>query len=1200
MSRRKRQQKEQKTLQSLIPKNYNKKGKSQLKFKDYFFHAVPLFSKKKYIGNTYKDYYKDWNSFQKSKEGTWFRYRDANVDKNIGYDIKNLTDEEANTKSQKLGEKGTRIKHNFDVKSWRTLRGLRFKWYLTSILCIIFSVIGYGLVEYFSTGIFQFYADGWFWFTIFMWIGTFYWIYAMRRSYIYYQWVFKDLTINQQDNATEIQDKIMTITKSQKESASNYLGFDTLKHEAGVYKKKSSLFANENDIEKNSLIVDDKQYKTTDENNQKISTIKNSPLRCYLFNPDIIETKSGFRVSNESKIPTVGYAITSWLVSTIPGKNGESEADFVRVNGFVPKNVFENQDKDPYRLQLNSSSNPVSVYEENAINNKNKLEAVLIAAKSHAVLIAPTGKGKTNLFMLPIVIMLMFSKDAPSLFVNSKGDDIQYLYNWSIVCGYNLLNLNYNSISTADRYNPLTWAWVDMYSYIQFTKNEIEVINITPEQYSNSYFFTIRNTTFRYKDNPRNIDFMNKNLAYKMYKTNKKNEYLFTAKEIIYAIMDVTKDYALEQHLLSRLNAKGIADFNKLGMNSAVKFILNEYANGRVDVNYTIGQIRPNYLFPYIDSTNPEKSNKQWFIGQDNEFHTNKEWYLVGGYGFFDREVIEKQGEIIANEWKENAFAKVQSALTDIMVTETKDENNFFEKSGQSLFLSSPYGYLYGMIKYGTELFCVEHFNPKNLVEALKIIDSPGSYLAGLSTSEKKKYEFFLNRLKIVPKGQGDNEQPHSVYVDYETAMSPYGSVFRGVNASVSYTSDTWNGIVGSKEKIVGPLAEDKFFAITCFSTADFISIYYKPTIVLTTAYEGDTKKDAVARIVTDFIGGAYQAVYNTYTYVSRDNMLISPRPLFMILDEFAEGNFSKETTQHILVDGRSRNVYVMIITQTQAQIVQKNGEDFLTVLNANALTFLSLGETDKDEATKTSEKLGTYKGYDMSAIDQVNANKLIRSGANAVDSLTYKQDNLFVRPDELLNTPKGHVYGTIQTSSNYKTFFSFVNTFYFVSELRRRIENDTRITPVRLLANGKTEKVTKPQEVFAPIFKDYRFDFISYIIYTSILPDSDYENEGPTEWTIDRNFNRDWNNVFQPIFTISTNDWDDEGMNSLDNMANEFWKNAYEENQRKAQNNLIRSGSANTYENELTNEDLEIFNVTSLNLKSKDLTDSIKELNWN
>lgn len=1098
---------------------------------DYFFHATKLGGKKKLITKRFPDWYNGWDNF-KVDPVTGFKFwvrEEKQIDDT--FDKNELTNQ-SQTKS-----KTRHLKRKRSSK----LRKLK-NWVIYSTMTVVFlMLIIFGCLGMSDNVGFDFYANVWFYVVSIGWWSLWYFYYTWRKNWFYANYHAKDLTYNINIMENEITNRIHTLLQNDKNKAPNYLSWNLYKQIAAKNLQKKTSLVTATDFDNNS------NTRSTD--NKATVAVPEADIRTFIFDPKIVMTDFGYRLDDNSRIPALGYVLTSFMVRTdvlMQGRN-ETEPEFIKRNGYVPETTWNTQKEDTYRIATNDSEvNSRAAYNEFVKSGEinHYAEALVVINRSHLVLLAGTGKGKSSFFMLPTVVAAMASTSKPIIFLNSKGEDEKYLYNWAVVCGYSILSLDFTDVGVGDKYNPYTHAWLEMFSHIAYEKNQIEYINITPDEYSQCLFFTIRYKTFKNQQLIHNVEYINKDLAFYRVKQFKNGKYFKRPSDIVNGIMELTNDTDLDIILKNNLIQQGLdKDINKLDINVAAKFILSNYDKDR-NVNYTIGQIRRNYLIPAIYGNDIIATNitKNWFK-PNGAFFKQKNWYLVGAYGFFNKEDITTYGKSLSQEWKNSSLTNAKTATFDMLTIDPNKPNDFWNTSGTSIFEGNVKGFLSGMLQYGSDLFAVEYFTGWNINNAFSMLQLGSDYvnLAMLPNNQKKEFENLSDNLQLITtmSAQQNGKQATSAYIKYDMATSGRlsgGSNFEGVSMGTSLTTDTWNGMLASMQTIVKNLQNPDIFTVTLFSTIDLVSVLYKPTLIISSAKEeGDIEPFA------KLIVSVYNNLDKTILSFSKHNDRVSPRDLLSLLDEFAQIPWDKTTIIKQLTEGRSRHINVAIISQSMAQVLQIMGNDFQPILTQNTTTMLDLGEKEPQQASEVSKRLGTYTHYDYDRLSQQDKMTLYKEGQNAILDRLVKVETPWKTENELIKTKKGDLMGTIKTVNSDTTFFEFKNLLYYTSVMRYEIENNEQITPkIFDKETGKLVPNLKPKQSYIPEQKQYRFDFTIFWINNYIAGLNEFANELSTltkdldslltnathgiagNWTSDKQFNIDWFNSFPQNISIS------------------------------------------------------------------------------
>lgn len=1057
----KKRQKERKLSNGAI----KKQKKAKIKFKDYFLNGSAL--TKNNISVKYTGYYKKWKEFNTSSEGAKWRYL---VNKKI--EDKNEEADLINNKNNN-GDKnqGQWIGHN-----WKEGKLRKWKWsiWYSTIIAFFISLFVFGAVELKATGSFSFWLNPWFYGVIFLVYAIFYFAFLIRQQYQFMRYNYATLTQNVVIKRQELKQSIQLAKAQELENDSSipYYSWNALKNESAKTQVVNEQFANEYDYKSDNEVP-------TDMTGRVLRDASDSSVlsRFEVFEPKLVKTeKMGWQIDKSSKFHECGYVITCLNLKT------QKDINYTKDNGFVPRQVWNDQFNDSDKSTLNQNQSISAPYFQQ-LKNSPQFEvwrnALLIASRCHSVLTAGTGKGKTGYVMLYTVIALLNSILYPSIFLNSKGDDLDYIYNWAVVSGYTLKNFNLISTETSDKFNPFSPAYKLTYSLYQLQKENIEEINISPNEYQNTWFFTIRKFRFR-KLAPDNIDYALYDNAYvRVNRNSKTGSYLYTARDLLDEIVRQTNDKTLYQDL------EKIAPIplDRMDTNSFSKFFLSAYATkrGNKRIDYTIGQINQNTVTMSLE--NPQEYQK-WF-GKDKLWWNATKWYLCGFMGFETIQEIYNNATTLEGAWTSAKGTLLTESCEALIFGERTQEqaNDYWANSGFNLYKAIANVFLGGLLRDGPEIFAEEYFTPNNISNNCVVLEMT-------QYTKLEQYKLVNEKLK---KSQQEGTDPYSLLA---LILAPYdATAFDGVNTSTSQTPDTWNGITSSRSNLTAKFMDAEFIKATCFSNFEPETFFTKPTIVITVGVDG-TDNSALAR--KQLILSIFGAVFKAYERLHKHNKGVSMRPWFAILDEFSMVQWQDYILSSFILQGRARGYYLMAITQTKFELQNRpNGEKFLNNLEINAGLVYSLGDDEPKARQETADTIGKYIGTDFNG---VTSKEQLEKG-----DLPFNEQ-YFISPVEVSEADLGVIFGRIQTKQG-KMFFKCRSNLFYTSKIFSQLSDDERITP--------NKEVKSPLYDFSKDVIQNRFDYAIYLLWYSDVNSISHSNKNV--------FETEWNHTFKPEFSQRT-----------------------------------------------------------------------------
>lgn len=1034
--------------------------KKSIKAKDWLFHATPL-SKKKWIVNQYNDYYDDFYFYQKEETGIRF----------INWENVKSDDNSKKIVGKRLKIRFTSAKYDANgkkIKSVNRNRSLRFFCYF---LTFIFSIldIAVGLALFFSIDL-AFYSQFWFYLVpILVWSVT-YSIYFVNLLYEYNKEVYEGLESTLKTKHSYKVLKVNRLKENLKKNSENYFNYDIYKNECTLQTVYNSEIINE-------------RIKNWD--GQSFLNY-NDKLRCYVFDPKFIKNPNGngYIIDYNSRLDKAGYFITSWDLFH------EDDINLTKQNGYIPKSVWDNQSTLEYRNILNGNKNEgINEYNNIPLNDRMIMrEAVLLSENCHACLIAGTGKGKTGNILLPLLICLMFSKDMPSIFFNSKGDDANYLYKWSVVCAYRFFAINMMKPAQTDKYNPLNPVYQDVKTMYELKKGRIKELNeISVYEYNQAFNFSIRFKEYLkhlpITDNMIYADSKNYFTVYSQSLNPKsdsiKDKYFFTPTQILNGIMEITKDYKLQEDLFS----DGVHNLNEMDVDSFTKYLLANYASRTNRPEYVIGKITRNQVQPYIIDDNMFKN---WII--NDGMRKIKHWYLVGNYAFSDYNYLILNSNSIASYLKAEWIKKMKSCMESLLVKSNDSAGDYWFEGGKNIFYAISGAFFIGLMKYGPKLFAEEYCTMFNLVHNCDILENEEYSSTNKALNEKLKID--------------KTKDPYSKlksYCDTEDLQ-----VFNGFTTISSRSTENWSGLTSSRKIATANLSSLELFKATCYSSISLANFFYEPTFIYCT--HGREEGENNDTILTKLILQIFNNIMINYYEISAYNENKSPRVINFILDEFNTVPFTDKYIQFILIDGRALNLYVLFSTQTKTMLTEKpHDAHLLDKIRNNAYVVYSLGDRKIEDAKEDSELFGTYMGDDYS--DVMGLEDTAKHKPN-IKELPYAS------VQELLSASNGKLMGLINTSVGTK-YMEFRNLLYYSSQMRYMIDNSKYVP-----------NIVYPVDAFSNNPDEFIFDYVMYILdnFNSISADSENlfkQDVFSLKWT--QRFGL--NNNLTPAY--SENDWE-------------------------------------------------------------------------
>lgn len=1034
-----------------------------------FWHSTTLTGKKKYIGNQPKtlNYYEQYPFFAKSHEGNnWF----VPLPKKI-----NKFDNQVKQSKNDAYSKGDRL--HFELNS--KLRATKFlSWVLPIGLFIVLLILGLALFQDKVT----IFKEFWLYLpslalALICWI-----IYIMQFTYIYKGWVINERTRKKENQAEDVNIRIIERKRIDRENSEFYLGYNALKNECAEYLK-----------------IDDRllgHLSTSKQDDLFKKTFERSDggfLATEIFELNINPRTR--KIEKEGRLKASGYAITTFDLNT------KQEQEMVRNNNYPSEVVYKSQ-WGAYRTLMNPGKSAAPLYEKMYSPAERALmkEAILVAVKCHALCSAGSGKGKTAFFSLPTVYVNLLSKARPSIFFNSKGDDLNKIYPLAVVCDYIFFYFVLSETAIVDKWNPLSKVWHNANTIYSLKNGLIQKMDISCMQYTNAYNFSIRlerTSNFHLKKVHDNVNYISPNMKFTIYHyDHTTGELLTTPRQILNEIMFITQDHLLEQEVFGN-NSLNV---DTLEIEYFIKFLLKNYKlNRSQNLNYEIGKIVHNYLTPYLADTS---DYNYWFKIQKAWYTPDMSWYLCGSHAFKSlQEINGNYDKIIQtlntqyHEWLDRTFDRLLSSGSQ------GAKADFFNSAGKNVVLSVAKFFPAMLIQTNPDIYAEEYFTFWNICRTCELLEM--SHYSDINEHINK-----MLRKSKTPTAEGPANDPYTLMKIIAFNTDP--DAFSGFSTEMSRISDTFGGVDATRNVLTKDIASNNIFNATCYSSMQLETFLLKATFIYSAAAELSNGQTEPA--TSKMMGLFFKSLFDTYRQISAFNGNISPTTIYLLLDEFSTVHWDRELITYTLADGRALDLFVCIIVQNRKQIIADYDETFLNFIESNSYLQVSLGEDLIENAEKVSKSLLSYNGIDYSEIESVD---------------DFSEKNLKIKnmpyftPEELMSSGLGQSFGTLNTSMGKKAF-SFRNLLIYNSQIMWTITH-----------NEYLKNLEHPSLDFTPVPEERRFDFAHFALNYFNL---DNKQVGKS---YDEIFEEQWNNIATPTKNLTNN-------RDMDAVAR---KNRYEHN---------------------------------------------------
>lgn len=128
----------------------------------------------------------------------------------------------------------------------------------------------------------------------------------------------------------------------------------------------------------------------------------------------------------------------------------------------------------------------LTAIKENSVESAKQTGAILARRGStiyvdttttHTLGVGSTRSGKTQIYILPMIKLMLSGKDKPSIVVNDpKGEILEYMYQIAVDNGYNVKVLNLRNTNKSDNWNPLQFI-IDIYRRARRTDGDMSLLN---------------------------------------------------------------------------------------------------------------------------------------------------------------------------------------------------------------------------------------------------------------------------------------------------------------------------------------------------------------------------------------------------------------------------------------------------------------------------------------------------------------------------------------------------------------------------------------------------------------------------------------------------------------------------------------------------------------------------------------------------
>lgn len=1051
-----------------------KQAKLKIKRSERFLHAFPATKNDEtYIGAKYPDYYDSYKDWNEQEEGSRFIVRRKRKRSEIDEKLKDEKSSEFES-SKRLTQ--TYLGITRKLKRWLIASPIVTFFLMLVISLAINSIGGHFdrtmiwpwlyIVPVFAFAFFEF------WF-------------LLRRAYYYATFVVSKLRQNVEKQLTERMELQERAAENERVKSPRFLNYETY--------------------------ADDSASLKTDDDGLTRQVI--GSLYTAIFNLKLHKDAHGLvRLDENARWPFLGIPITTFDLLT------KDDVEFTRLNGFVSKNVWLNQ-KNPAFMRKNMNTGKlqaepyVKKYAQMGDNDV-KTEAFLLYKMAHTLLVAKTGAGKTGYVIMYVLIAILLSKDQPSIFFNSKGDDAKFIYSLALICGYNYVNLALNSPNTADKYNPLSEIWNCVYTMYALENEEISEINIPLSQYIQAYNFSLRKNSYSDKRDYDNSYYANNDgkAFIRYFKNSTNGDYLFNAEDILNEIVRQTEDYTLVDDIFRNTNYQ----LEKMEPEFFIRFFLAKYNRSRQKLpNYLIGKIVHNIAIPFL---NDESMYDFWY--KDGGWNTEKKWYLCGTYAFISKQFIFDNKEQILqkmNSQYHTAIDTLVPVLTGSDPDGAKGENAVFSDSAIGIIKFWIKVYCAKLLRDGPELAPEEYFTLQQITRAAKQLENKGY------SQENEK----INEYLVATQDEHMGEYGYDPYTRISNILRPFDQeIDNGFSTTTSRTADTWNGMFANVQTQLKKIGSDSLFSATCYSSFNLHLFYIQPTIIVTTA---SGKLNNVISIM-------FADLFNIWLVETEQSNKEPYRAIIFLLDEFSTIKWDNEPLFEHLQDGRSRRMFVIIIAQTRLMIEEKQGKTLLDSAKVNGLLRLSLGEATQEDAQTTSNEMGSYTGTNFSGIKS-------QDDLSDLDKLTVKENIPYISANDVLSAGLGKKFGKLDLVEKSGVYFEFQDKVYYSSQTQEIIKT-----------NPLFKQVAPPKFDFAPLSYQLRFDYGINVLYYSV-------EESATQ---EHSFTKRFQQIFLKTHELTSQKQSDENLVPLNTKTLSKWQSLGEK--LIAQNNAVKKQNTINY----------------------------------